>query len=153
MNADHLRMYVIRPVLKDVDLWSQEAENLLLGTAAQESHMGQYLRQVGGGPAKGIYQMEPATHDDIWENYLAYKPQLAANVHRYLAGFRPSTDQLVWNLGYATLMCRAHYFRVSDPLPVASDVEGLAAYWKQHYNTFRGAGTEREFIENYRRLI
>ena len=62
MNAKDLREDVVRPVLKVMDKWSEAAENLVLGTAAKESAMGQDLRQRGGGPALGIYQMEPATH-------------------------------------------------------------------------------------------
>ena len=52
-------------------LVSQEAENLLMGTAAQESALGEYIRQLGNGPALGIFQMEPETFDDIVRNYLA----------------------------------------------------------------------------------
>lgn len=47
---------------------SSSAVNLLLGTAAQESAFGTYLRQIGGGPARGVFQMAPATAKDIWEN-------------------------------------------------------------------------------------
>lgn len=66
INCEQLRLYVIRPTLEKIELWSEAAENLLLGTTAQESHMGTYIKQVGKGPALGIYQMEPATHKDIW---------------------------------------------------------------------------------------
>ena len=50
-------------------------------------------------------------------------------------------------------MARAHYLRVPEPLPDAGDVEALAAYWKQHYNTPAGAGSEAEFIDNYQRVV
>ena len=43
------------------------------GTAAVESRMGTYLRQIGG-PALGIWQVEPATHLDCWDNWLDYRP-------------------------------------------------------------------------------
>lgn len=55
-------MYVVRPVLRVMSAWSQPAEDLVMGTAAQESRL-TYLRQLGGGPALGLWQMEPATHD------------------------------------------------------------------------------------------
>ena len=95
--------------------------------------------------------MEPATHDNIWDNYLAYRDDLAAGVSAYLAPGKPRHEQLIWNLAYATAMCRMHYRRVPATLPASSDVGGLAAYWKGHYNTPLGAGTEEEFIENFDR--
>jgi hypothetical protein len=49
-----LRQYVIRPTLQRLGLWSLAAENLLLGTAAQESKLGYYLHQLEG-PALGLY--------------------------------------------------------------------------------------------------
>lgn len=48
MNAEQLRTYVIRPTLQQIDLWSEAAEILLLGTVAHESKCGEYLHQVGG---------------------------------------------------------------------------------------------------------
>lgn len=150
LDIRQLRDEVVRPVLTDLNAHSTAAEVLVLGTAAQESHV-TYLRQLGGGPALGIYQMEPATHDDIWDNYLAYRKTLADGVSAYLVPDQPRHEQLIWNLAYATAMCRVHYRRVPAALPAANDVAGLAAYWKAHYNTVRGAGTEGEFIENFDR--
>jgi hypothetical protein len=75
MNARQLRAYVIQPTLKPMGLWSLAAETLLVGTCAHESAMGKYLHQIKG-PALGIYQIEPITHFDIWNNYLRYKPAL-----------------------------------------------------------------------------
>ena len=41
-------------------------------------------------------------------------------------------------MGYATAVARLIYWRVPRPLPAASDLDGLAAYWKTHYNTAAG---------------
>ena len=60
LNVRDLRVEVIRPALRALDLWSPAAEDLVLGTAAQESGLA-YLRQIGGGPALGLWQIEPAT--------------------------------------------------------------------------------------------
>lgn len=154
MEASQLREYVIRPTLEYLGLWSPEAESLLLGTAAQESHMGHYLHQVRG-PAVGIYQMEPATHQDIWTHYLAGKPQLSSKV-RSLAAYRWHTSfipaiEMHGNLAYATAIARVFYLRKPDALP--KDLAGWAEYWKRHWNTHLGAGTEEQFIENYRRYV
>ena len=50
-------------------------------------------------------------------------------------------------------MCRVHYYRVSEALPEENDIEGMARYWKKYYNTPLGAGTEEEFIHNYKEYM
>lgn len=152
MDIGQFRVYIVRPVLEHLRLHSFAAENLLIGTALQESRLS-YVRQLGAGPAIGIYQMEPATHDDIWRNYLAYHHGLAALVRTLeLPGwYGGEAIEMAGNMYYATAMCRIHYRRVSAPLPAADDVHGLARYWKRHYNTALGKGTAEEFIQNYTR--
>ncbi|RCK32479.1 hypothetical protein TH9_12140 [Thalassospira xiamenensis] len=153
MDAKQLRHEVIRPVLTATGMWSAAAENLLMGTAAQESACGKYLRQLGDGPARGVFQMEPATLDDIYANYLAYRPDLQGAVDAYLIMSMSKADNLTVNLAYAALMCRVHYRRRPENLPDANDVRGLAAYWKRFYNTVHGKGAEQEFVENYERYV
>ena len=58
-------------VLSSIGLYSVEAVYLLLGTCAVESNFGTYLKQKNG-PALGVFQIEPSTLIDIWENYLYY---------------------------------------------------------------------------------
>jgi len=147
INGQHLREYIIRPTLEQIGLWSESAENLLMGTAAQESKQGFYLRQLKGGPAVGIFQMEPATHDDIWEHFLEYQPRLSEKIQT-LTPF-VEAEQMVGNLNYAAAMARMQYYRRPEPLPMANDVAALAHYWKQHYNTRLGKGTEKEFEHSY----
>ncbi|MDR9502667.1 MAG: hypothetical protein RI601_12795, partial [Desulfurivibrionaceae bacterium] len=56
---------------------------------------------------------------------------------------------LKFDLAYQIIMARLQYLRVPDALPDHFDIAGLAAYWKQHYNTPAGRGTVDEFIKNY----
>ncbi len=152
MNAKQLREYIVRPALKSINQWSENAEALVMGTASQESHL-KYIKQLGNGPALSFFQMEPATHDDIWDNYLNYRPALAelvCNVIEFGDEGIPTANRLLWDMRYAAIMCRIHYRRVAQMLPDAHDVWGLAAYWKKHYNTEQGAGTEQEFVDNFR---
>ena len=149
IEHEHLRKYVIRSTLKYLGLHSYAAEELLVGTAAAESQGGRFLHQVGGGPAVGIYQVEPATHDDIWENYLRYATGLADAVRTMCNTCE--ADNMAGNLYYATAMARLHYYRVPTLLPPANDVNELARYWKQHYNTPQGKGTVRGFVDAYKR--
>jgi len=142
---------LVERVLDAIGLRSEAAVNLVMGTAAQESHLGRYIRQING-PALGICQMEPATEADIWDNWLAYHQDVAAAI-RGLTGHSGPGLWLEWDLAYQIAMCRCHYRRVPAALPAADDVYGLAAYWKQYYNTPAGAGSVGEFISNYRRLV
>ena len=64
---------VVTDILTKAKVYSDSAKVLLIGTCDIESNLGTYLYQING-PALGIYQMEPATHDDIILNYLKYNP-------------------------------------------------------------------------------
>ena len=75
LDTTQFTNHVIQPVLLDLGLYSKAAEELLLGTAIQESRL-KYLVQIGGGPALGVYQMEIATEFDIIKNYSQHKPRL-----------------------------------------------------------------------------
>ena len=149
MNKKQLRELVVR-VLQDIELCSDDAVELILGTIAQESHLGEYIKQIKG-PALGICQMEPATFKDIVENFLRYKQDLARKI-QYACGIDGfKAKHLEYNLAFSIAMCRIHYLRVREALP--SNLEGYARYWKQYYNTYLGKGTEEEFIINYKKYI
>lgn len=149
IDPRQLRDYIVRPTLEDADLWSLCAEKLILGTCAQESRMGHYIHQLGKGPALGIFQMEPSTHDDIWKNYIMYH-------NEYVKRFKTKvfvSERLIYDLKYATLMTRFHYLRVSEALPNPHDIGNIAQYWKKYYNTNLGAGSEEEFVQNYNKYV
>jgi len=145
LAPDEFLRGAIRPALAALRLGGPAAERLLLGTALTESGL-VHLRQVGGGPALGLYQIEPATHRDLWRTYLAYRPALAARLLRLAAPTGPGDAQLVWNLGYATGVARLIYRRRPEPLPPADDLEGLARYWKAHFNSAAGRGGVADFL-------
>ena len=163
INPSQLRYSIVMPTLVAMDMWSPAAENLLMGTAMQESRCGEYLVQIRG-PALGIFQMEPATAEDIIFRYLQERPQLLrqfetawrsldsrpVNWHSVKLG--QVCDEIAYNLRFATAIARIRYWMVPDPLPDFDDIAGLAAYWKAHYNTPLGRGTEAEFIHNYHRM-
>ena len=76
LNYIQLKELIIIPTLHDLVSFSDDAVQLLLFTCAVESDGGTYLKQLKG-PALGIYQMEPETHNDIWQNYIKSKTSLA----------------------------------------------------------------------------
>lgn len=158
IDVEQFRTFVVQPVLQSLAGWNAAmntpaAENLLLGTAVQESHL-TYLAQLGGGPALGVMQIEPNTHDDIWTNYLAYRTDLATVVESFSAGGGHTAHQLPWNLAYSVAMARLVYWRQPSPMPAdGADIEALGAFWKTHYNTPGGAGTAAEWVANFQKYV
>lgn len=172
INCEHLKKYIIIPVLKDLGLFSQAAVNLLLGTAAQESCLGLYLHQIQG-EALGIYQIEPATYHDLFENYFIrhmetayslsageYKEFLRRRIklRNDLTKFELSTKEdfeynLIGNLYYSTAIARIIYYRVPEALPAADNIQDLAKYYKKYYNTESGKASISSFVRNYKKYV
>ncbi len=165
LDPHQLVAEIIEPVLHRMDMHSPAAVNLMLGTALQESRL-TWLRQLGGGPALGLYQIEPATAKDIVTRYAGQRPHIRARIGAALHGLLPPdvawdenwTDddnaalefRLVSDLAFQTAIARVRFWMVPAPLPDAGDIEGLADYWKQNFNTPAGHGTIGQFILNYR---
>jgi hypothetical protein len=145
-------LYLLEPEVP----YSLSAEELLMMSCAVESNLGEFIKQIDG-IALGIFQMEQKTEDDIWENYLAYKPKLREKVLQlhgpHIISGGPYAQPLAYNLGYQITMARLHYRRFSEPLPFYWNVEGLAQYWKKYYNTKLGKGTVKDAINKYERLV
>lgn len=158
INAEQLLSEVIRPVLLKMGggFHSENAEQLLLGTAAQESNCGEHLVQLKEGPARGIFQMETWVAVDHCDFMRRYRPEWAVRIER-ASGIDPRRlDEselefyLTANLAFAAAMARIHYYRKPDPLP--DTVQGWAEYWKKHYNTEHGHGTVAQFVANLQRV-
>ena len=152
IDVDHFRLHVVRATLMSLRMWSMAAENLLVGTALVESRL-TYLRQFDAGPARGLYQIEPATHDDIWDRYLKYRKMLKGRIEILVAPVPSRIDQLTTNLAYATAIARLVYWRHPEPLPAPGDTDGLGDYYKKYFNTALGKASAKEFVRNYKRVI
>ncbi|MQP64729.1 hypothetical protein GE253_05150 [Niveispirillum sp. SYP-B3756] len=158
-NAVLLMQAAIRPALMHLAevpgyerLHSPAAEEILLGIAAAESEL-RHKRQTGGGPGLGYFQIEPATHDDVLRNFVNLRPDLKAALDALLVPAMPRDMQIATNDAYAAAVARLVLWRAPAPLPRQGDVQGYAAYWKQHYNTVAGKGTVTHFLDCWHRLI
>lgn len=150
-SPEYLRN-LIRISLEPLGWWSQEAEELLLMTAAHESGLGRYTKQIKG-PALGLYQMEPNTLTGSYKNYINYRAELQIKIHQVSGVRRPDRGQLQFNPVYSTIMARLKYHRAPGALPPASDTWALAEYAKDHYNTHLGKATPEKYHNAYRRLV
>ena len=144
IKEEHLRR-MIKDTLTPFNWYTPDVEELLMLTMATETHLGEYLKQEGG-IAEGIYQIEPETAIDIHNNWLHYREDTANRVYSYMTMMG---KDLRYNLQYQTLLARIHYLRVEEAIPDKDDVEGLAKYWKQYWNTEEGKGTVLKAMEKY----
>ncbi len=150
MNTSDART-LITNVLTTLGYNTPPFVNLLLGTMAQESDMGKYETQGGGGPARGIFQMEDATFQDINANFLAYHSTLNTAIQGYApSGAVGTADDLVNNHEYACAYASCSYIRHHVPLPSVdpTDVVTMYTYYKTYYNG-PGAATQAEFTSNW----
>lgn len=152
-NCSQLRSLIIEPVLSKLQIYSKEAEEILVFTCAAESLGGYYLKQVKG-PALGAYQMEPNTYMDLWLNYIRNKNRLATlmAMHHNVTTI-PDANRLVWDLNFSTAMTRIHYLRVKEQLPKADDVDAIWEYYKKYYNTVKGKAEKEESIKKYQKFL
>lgn len=135
---------LIANTLNEMGRYSTEAVELLLMIAAHESHMGKYRRQLGGGPALGIYQIEPETHDSIWDHCdsigkLAKLMNIKRDVSRLVNGDR-----------YATFVARCYLLMDENPLPKTP--EKMAQYCKDYWNR-TGAATPEDYLNAYIKMV
>lgn len=155
MDAKQVRA-MIRRVLHYLEpeiRYSEDAVELLMLTAAQESHLGQYLAQLHG-PARGIYQMEPASEQCLMEWLMEKRPDVHAKIKALnlpLDGQDggPGDNDMYHNLAYQTAMARAFYLRKPGTIP--QDLTAAALYYKTWWNTHLGKATPQEAIANYQR--
>lgn len=152
INISQARELIIKPALVAISRWSPAAENLLVGTMLIESAGLTYVKQHPTGPALGPYQHEPDTlYDDIkWLGYGENKTLKAACLAACYYEIFPAAEALMYNLRYATIMCRIHYWRAKPPLPDANDIEGLGQYWKNHWNSIKGKGRVENYVKLYK---
>lgn len=143
-------LHVVRPVHEHLGMGGRAADELVLGTCLTESGL-EWLKQLGGGPAEGVAQMEPATFRDLLERFIVPRGLLPL-VRRWSIG-EPTPEQMRGNLYLAVAMCRLHYRRVPAPLPAAGDAMALAQYWKRYYNTPLGKGDPAVAVIQFEKAI
>ena len=114
VTADHLRDHVIRPTLEYLGAWSPATESFLLDAAVNAPDLGLFSARNEG---LGLYHITAAQHRDIWDRYLAFKPDIASRV-RGLASQRAflsdPDSELQTNLSYCTAIAWLMYQRAGD---------------------------------------
>lgn len=158
IDLKDFRDLIIRPTLQKLDVAkrgiyvSEVPVHLLLGTILVESQA-QYLKQFAG-TALGLYQIEPATREDVHRNFITYHHGLLTAVNGLILQDSFNRDaQLAGNLYYATAIARLIYYRQKEALPEIGDVRGYARYYKKYFNTPLGKAKESDFIELFNKHV
>lgn len=153
LNITQFRELIVKSSLNDLLLYSEDAEELLVFTCAVESLGGTYIHQVNG-PALGIYQMEPTTHNDIWQNYILLNNKLGLKLfNNFDVNRMPLESRLIYDMRYATAITRLFYLRIQEPLPCRDDVNAIWDYYKKYYNTIKGKAQKIESIKKYEEFV
>lgn len=139
--ADGVRL--VRATLTDIKAHSDRAELAILMIIAHESGGGKARRQIGGGPARGIIQMEPPTFNDV----IKFGEKAASYLRR--AGFDPAVVKcadLEFDDRLSVVMARARLAMDADPLPETP--AAMAAYLKRFWNG-PGKATPEKYLKDW----
>ena len=144
INPTQLRDLITR-VLKEIPHgYSEDTVELMMMIAAHESHLGTYLSQVNG-PALGIFQIEPVTHDDTWANGDSCEANgaiLGYNLECTIGG-----EPLEYDLRYQIFMARQKLFMITKAIP--SELGARARYCKYYWNTVHGKARAADYLDAY----
>ena len=138
---------------------TDDAVRLVVATGIVESRY-EYLRQLGEGPARSFWQVEPATCVDNLAHYLKHRPglmqQCAAASFVDIKHWQ-TFEESIWgeilerNIAAGIVHCRLKYWRVPKKMP--NTIEGQAKYWKKYYNTEQGKGDPEHFRDACRKYL
>lgn len=112
--------------------------------AAHESLGGKHRRQLisrGGalvpeGKARGLWGMEPRTHDSTWDN----SDTIVARAKKY-GIVRSDPDRMINDDVYGLWMCR-HYIAM-DSAALPKTPQAMAEYAKRYWNAGGSASAEK----------
>jgi hypothetical protein len=150
MNKQQLTDLVIIPTLKEIPHGHTDAAvmaNQMI--IAHESTGGKYIAQTKG-PALGIHQMEPRTHDDTWNHgdSIWKNAVLLGIITKYqrLMKIHPNAERLIYDLRYSVFMARQKLFMAKGALP--DNAYDMAVYLKKHWNG-DGKATPEKYLNDF----
>ncbi|QEH97266.1 hypothetical protein [Gluconobacter thailandicus] len=154
LNITQVKRLYVTPALQAVGLSELARINCVTGVGCVESGY-KYLVQLNNGPARGFWQMEIATHDDIWKNSLPApsRSRIATGLRQLLHGQTPNADLMVTFPLYGAAMCAVKLLLAPAPFPAADDAAGMSQYHKRWYNSPLGAANALGNIPDFKAAI
>ena len=139
---------IVEYALYKIDSYSDDALALVVRTGMAESGYRALKGYGEGNPAIGFFQIEPATLNDLIDNYISYRSHYKKNLISLGMNFEKDTLMSVMsNMAVQAALCRLHYRRDKHSIPSWDDLEAQGKYWKRVYNTIEGRGTVKHFVE------
>ena len=133
---------------------NHDAMMLVYNTGLVESKYSYVMQKGGSNIARGFWQCEPWVAVSMCNDYLQYRGKLlekCAEISYIDKSYFVKPNEADWkelltyNIRIGIIFCRLHYWRVPKSLPKSLD--SMAGYWKKHYNTSGGSGSEKHFKE------
>lgn len=139
-------------ILVDIP-FNERFVNLIVGTAAVESDMGNNL---GNGKYDiGLYQINKLTHKDIHKRILPKYPKIKSVIDGYVK--KHGIKQSRFIIEYQILMAMVYYIdRTHGKVLTLSEgwgIDDLSLVWKSIYNTNLGRGTRKDFMDKYKKYV
>ena len=122
----------------------------MLGTAAVETHCGQYPDDNPKSLGVGLYQHDQIRIDDIQQEGEQRHFDIVKNLWGYDI---PSIKlaELAYDPLLSTICARLGYKRIPEACP--SNILDQAVYWKKYWNTGAGKGTIEHYLDSVEEVI
>jgi hypothetical protein len=152
MNKEQLVNLVIIPTLKEIPKGlTDEAVMAITMIIAHESRRGNFLKQMGNGPALGLINMEPPTYkstwkfgDSIWDN--AFMMGIVTEKD-FKKKRPPLVGRLIYDLRFNVFMCRQRLFMKPEKFPKTP--YQMSAYLKKFWNSVHGAADSNSYLNDF----
>lgn len=131
---------IITDTTKEMDRFKPECVELLCMIAAHESGLGKHRKQING-PALSLFQIEPITHDSIWDNCDSIKA-LAAKL-----GITRNLKSLETDDRYAAFVARCYLLMDRNAVP--KSVCEMGQYAKSYWNSGVGKASPEAYVDAY----
>ena len=125
---------------------NNNADLLILGTLAQETHLGQYKDHTPNRAGQSIAQFDKMPFYDVVDRTSEKNRKICIN--EWNIDIKNIEWREIWNTPFlAIVFTRLKYKLVPDNIPYGLDA--MAKYYKKWYNSTEGKATPEEFIGNY----
>ena len=119
-------------------------EQMLVGTAAAETMLGTFKDSTPTSHGVGVMQMDKIAFDDVVAR--TRKTTCDTCIRRLGIDInKVQYEELADCPVLSVLFARLFYMLIPDEFPDTTELQ--AAYWKKHYNTSSGKGTEEDYIQ------
>jgi hypothetical protein len=137
--AEQFILNIIRPTLEYLNAWSRENELLLAGTAAKETGFSicSLNKDSLDDSSLGMYGISREKHRHIWDDYLAFQPDLASRI-RGLASQHAFLNnpeyELITNLAYSTAIAWLIYTEAGLESGTYNCLQLQARAWRTYFH-------------------